>query len=278
MAVIDRLLRRLGEEERPVRFLASRVLWHSGLSRYLMIRRSGDRGRYRIRFFPTAVSSQVWVYPERVSEEEAFVARTLRPGDTYVDIGGNIGLLALRAASVVGAGGKVIVVEAHPRIAGFLRENVRLNNFSHVSVEHVAVGEASGEITFSDRRSDDQNGVVADGSGAIHVPMVTLDELLPTSRASRIALLKLDVEGFELAVLRGAKATLTRVDRVLFECDPDLTSRYGHSSREILDLLRSAGFVPGTIDGEEYPPDYEPASFGNVLALRRSPGVADPAT
>ena len=263
------MIRRIAEEERPLRFIASRVLWRSGLSTHFLIRRQAGPGAYRLRFFPSAVSSMAWAYPDRMAEEEAFVARELQPGDVYVDVGANVGMLALRAASIVGPEGRVVAVEAHPRTAAFLAENVRLNGFEHVEIERVAVGDAPGEISFTDRRSDDQNGVSPDGSGSVRVPVTTLDDLLPAARLPHVHLLKIDVEGFELSALRGATQLLSRVDRLLFESSPALCARYGYRCRDVHDLLRSAGFRLRHLGSATWlPDDYEPSEFADIVAER----------
>jgi FkbM family methyltransferase len=267
--VFGHVFRRLAEEDRPLRFVASRVLWHSGLSHRFSVERRGGPGAYRMRFFPSAVSSMAWVYPERLSAEEAFVARALRPGDSYVDVGANVGLLALRAASVVGPTGRVVAIEAHPRTASFLANNVRLNGFGNVAVERVAVGDTPGELAFTDRRSDDQNAVAPDGAGPVQVAVTTLDALVPASRLPHVHLLKIDVEGFELAALRGAAQLLARVDRLLIESNPAFCLRYGYRSREVFDLLRLAGFRLRLLDGSSWlPENYEPAGPVDLVAER----------
>lgn len=210
-----------------------------------------------------------WAYPERAAAEEDFVARVLRPGDTYLDVGANVGLLALCAASVVGRDGRVIAIEAHPRTADFLSRNVALNDFRNVEIERVAVGDAPGELLFTDRRSDDQNSVAPSGEGGVRVPVRTLDALLPVQRVGRIHLLKIDVEGFELAALRGATALLARADRVLFESSPALCARFGYSCRDVYDLLRGAGFELRRMgEPELLPADYEPVGFDDLVAER----------
>ena len=271
--MIQRILRRLAREERPVRFLVSRALWHGGASRWFTVQRGGVvPGRYRVRFFPSSVSSQVWVYPERVTEEEAFVAETLRPGDTYVDVGANVGLLALRASSVVGPAGKVVAVEAHPRTATFLRENVAMNGFDNVQVESCAVGETRGTVSFSSRRSDDQNAVDPARTG-MEVPLVPLDELFPESRIPRVQLLKIDVEGFELPALRGATALLRRVDRILIESSARHSARYGYDPREVYALLRQAGFRLRRLgDTVDIPVDFVPTGTENLVGERMGLG------
>lgn len=267
--MLQRIVRRLAREKRPFRFLTSRVLWHGGVSRWFAVRRAGNvPGAYRVRFFPSSISSFAWVYPDHVNEEEAFVARTLNPGETYVDVGANIGLLALRAASVVGASGHVVAVEAHPRTASFLRENVALNGFGNVVVESCAVGDMRGTVWFSDRHSDDQNAVDLVRKG-LEVPLIPLDQLLPASRVPRVHLLKIDVEGFELQALRGATDLLRRTDRILIESNAHHCARYGYHASDVYDLLRAAGFRLRTLeDAAEIPADFDPQATVNLVAER----------
>jgi FkbM family methyltransferase len=254
---------RLRAETRPVRFLVSRLLWRTGLSHHFVVRRNG----YRIRFHPSAVSAAVWTDPSYPSQEEAFVASTLRPGDCYVDVGANVGMLALRAATLVGDTGRVIAIEAHPRTYQFLADNVSLNEFGSMQVIQRAVGDADGAVTFSDYLSDDQNHVVIGGAG-VAVPVQRLDDLIPDGP---IALLKVDVEGFELPVFRGAPAVLARTRVILFESWDQHAARYGYAVADVLALLRDSGFVLYRLVGSELQPVVGPGrspGCENLVAIR----------
>lgn len=265
--VIQRLRTRLASEPRPARFVISRLLWKSGLCRYFTAERRG----YRVRFFPSAVSAFAWVYPSEEPPEERFVASVLAPGDAFVDVGANVGLLSLRAAAVVGPAGRVISIEAHPRTSDFLRRNVALNGFRQVQVLATAVGERAGTLTFQDRSSDDQNSVDPTGSGPIEVPVESLDVLLPPERVERVALLKIDVEGFELWALRGATRLLERTDRVLIESWTEHAARFGYQVEEVFALLTGAGFTLHRFaEGALRPLEdgWRPTRCENVVGLR----------
>jgi hypothetical protein len=84
---------------------------------------------YRLRFFPTSISAEKWVYPDFRKEDEDFLTSYLRNGDVVIDIGANVGTLTLTAAHLVGASGKVFSIEAHPVIFIYLKDNVALNKF-----------------------------------------------------------------------------------------------------------------------------------------------------
>lgn len=81
-------LRKLRQHRRPVRFVAGRILWRTGLSPLFVSEM--PRG-YRIRFYPSSISAALWSDPDSRSEDEDFVWSVLRPGDRYIDAGANIG-------------------------------------------------------------------------------------------------------------------------------------------------------------------------------------------
>ena len=220
---------------RPVRFIIARLLWRAGLSPLLVT--TMPRG-FRLRFYPSAISAALWANPSSRSEDEDFVWATLRPGDRYVDAGANIGQLVLAAANRVGAEGEVFAIEAHPRVHGYLAGNVALNDAGTVHTIHCALGESDGEIAFTDTRSDDQNRV--DRAGDVKVPMRALDDVVAPAQTR---LLKIDVEGYELPVLRGALATLAVTDVIYCELSQSNCARFGYEPSDVEELLLECGFV-----------------------------------
>jgi FkbM family methyltransferase len=236
-----RYLRILRNEKRPLRFLASRILWHTGLCRFFVIRRP----EFRLRFNPSVLSARYWMDPQAREDDHVFLRAHLRPGDTYVDVGANIGALAMHAAALVGDSGQVVAIEAHPRTAGFLRDNAELNGRRNVTVLNFAVGDQAGTLHFTDIWSDEKNGV-AEGGG-LEVPVRTLDELLGGT-PGRIHLLKLDVEGYELNVLRGGGAALARTECVYLEVSRRC-ELYGYGAEDVVAALEAAGFTVLWPDG-----------------------------
>jgi FkbM family methyltransferase len=216
------------------RAVAGRFLWRTGLCRAFTIRTD----LYRLRFFPTALSCAMWTDASRRSADELFFRTCLRPGDTVVDVGANVGTLTLTAAALVGPGGRVLSVEAHPRTLRYLRANVELNGFTNVRTIQAAAGEEEGFLRFTDGRLDDQNRVSV-GDGGLLVPARRLDDLVPEGR---VRLLKMDVEGFELFALRGARRVLDRTEYLYFEYGEKACARYGYGLDEVRGLLGLAGF------------------------------------
>jgi FkbM family methyltransferase len=159
------------------------------------------------------------------------------PGDTYIDVGANIGHLAIEAALIVGPTGRVTAFEASPRIAYFLRENILLNKIPNIRVVQAAVGPTNGWVSFSDERSDELNSVIEHGE--IEGPLITLDTLLDSTSAT---LIKIDVEGFEKYVLTGAKSLLAKTSFIYFEAWDRHFRKYEYGFSDIYDLLSDLNF------------------------------------
>jgi FkbM family methyltransferase len=135
------------------------------------------------------------------------------PGDLVLDGGGGYGDTALYFASLVGAEGEVIVVEMDPRNRRAIERNLELNPelASRVRVVDAALWEASGvSLSYVAGGKTSRLGVEA-ASDRATTETVTLDELLERIGVDRVDFLKLDVEGAELPVLKGASRTLERL-------------------------------------------------------------------
>lgn len=144
----------------------------------------------------------------------------LSHGDTCIDAGANIGLMTLLAAQRVGAQGRVYAFEPCSDTAARLRLNVSLNGFSNVEVIQCALSSFPGEATLHvELEHRGMSALVSDGSPPAEgrtetVRVETLDDL--TARGCipfPIKLLKIDVEGLECAVLKGARRVLSRPDK-----------------------------------------------------------------
>ena len=232
---MTRYLTILRSQSHPVKFILSRLLMRTGLSRFLSIRQSG----FRLRFFPTSLSAALWINPDDRKDDVAFFSEFLRPGDTVVDVGANIGSLSLLASVLTGEEGRVLAVEPHPRIFQFQRQNIALNHAPQVEAHNVALGEATGQLHFTNDRSDDQNHVLNDDGGIV-IPVTTLDTL--AAGLPNITLLKIDVEGYELSVLNGASKTLDRTDCVFYESWEQHLRQWGIATGDVIRRLEKAGF------------------------------------
>ncbi|MBC8306713.1 MAG: FkbM family methyltransferase [Pelagibacterales bacterium] len=198
------------------------------------------RKHYKLRFYPQSESSRVlWIEPNYSIDTEDFVYDYLQNGDTFVDVGSNIGLVTLTAAVKAGPSGKVYSIEPHPAIFLNLKGNIQLNSFDNIHTFNTALGNQKGKINFSDSRSDSMNSISEDSSG-ISVPICKLDDL-PISEQS-IALIKIDVEGYEQFVLLGALNKLKITKCVYFETLEKLYKKYNYTHEDVFNILRNEGF------------------------------------
>lgn len=138
---------------------------------------------------------------------------TLTPDSTFVDIGANIGSFTVPAAQMTGPKGKVLALEASPRIISYLQNNVTVNCLRNVVIRHCAICDLeSGDVEFYEAPVENFGmGALAAQFGVLStsVPARTLDGLLAEEGIRSVDVLKVDVEGLEAAVFRGAKELLT---------------------------------------------------------------------
>ncbi len=188
-------------------------------------------GRYGTISFPSsdqAIGQSLRTYGEWAEEEIRFLLGSLHPGDTVLDVGAYIGTHTLAFASAVGGSGKVIAFEPRPEIFRLLAKNILENGLGNVVLRQVAVGVESGFISLPPLDLDapanfgslsivDRMAFAnAPQAAATAVEMVAIDAL----ELEACSLIKIDVEGAELAVLEGARRTIERTRPIIYcECN-----------------------------------------------------------
>jgi len=142
----------------------------------------------------------------------------------FFDVGANVGFFSFWGARMVDVGGVVYAFEASPRIADLLRENIRLNQLENIQVVSSIVSDVAGE-TFFYEAPDEKFGM---GSLSpqfekppLSVASVTLDDMVKLENITKVALIKVDVEGHEASVFKGARKLLEQKSPIIiFEfCD-----------------------------------------------------------
>lgn len=202
----------------------------------------------------------------------ALYEQLLRPGDVCVDVGAHVGFHAMLAARLVGPAGRVVAIEPQPYNCDRILTNCRLNEIENVLVIVAAAGETDQRVLLNNQDVRDKSrlslqlGPVNDTPQQFEVPMVRLDQVAERHGLDRIRLLKLDVEGLELQVLRGAGAALLdRVDHVVLEVLPE--EQLAESRGQIAELLREAGYELFTVEGAAWAGS-EPLAESNLWARR----------
>lgn len=167
------------------------------------------------------------------------VKKTLPDNFNYVDVGSNLGTTILKFYN---ASANIIGFEPIPHLFRSLQETIRENEFKNVTVINKAVGDEEGflKMTLSDNSSIISNN--HKDYNCITVPATTLDAEL--QKKEKIHLIKIDVEGFEWQVLRGAKNTLKKYHpQLLIELHPVFLKNYHVNINELLDYLENFGYV-----------------------------------
>ncbi len=147
----------------------------------------------------------VWQRPLTV-----FIDSMLKPGDVFIDVGANIGYFSIVAASAVGPKGRVHSFEPDPHNFELLTLNRRLNGFAHIVCHRFALADRPGKSLLyrsSVNRGSHSLRPGPDRTDGIEVPVTTLDRALQ-KEAAPIRLIKIDAQGADLAVLRGASRLL----------------------------------------------------------------------
>ena len=221
-----------------MRRLSALFLGRTGLGRLFGIKIKIQGDKYI--FNPTALCSLYWYDPNARTEDYEFISAYLKENDTYLDVGSNMGVTVIPGARSVGNKGRVIAFEPHPKICSYLKENIALNNLNNVEVHNCAVGNENGFIYFTNKFTDDMNQVSTSSENNIRVQIVLLDDVV--KEQGDIALMKLDVEGYEKFVIEGAKETLKKAACIYFEVSDNNFKDFGYKSSDIFRLLEQHGF------------------------------------
>jgi FkbM family methyltransferase len=131
---------------------------------------------------------------------------------------------------------RVLAFEPSPRNFRLLTMNLRLNNLDGVSARNAALGEAAGKIRFTENTINTGNSRIAPADGEIEVDIETLDHVLP-AQWNGVDLIVMDIEGSEVAAMRGASSTLAKTRHLYVEFAPEQLREQGSSADEFVDVV-----------------------------------------
>lgn len=199
--------------------------------------------------FADAMRSQGGWYERHLTR---LFPKLLPPDGVALDIGANAGAIALSMAHLAPRG-EVIAFEAAPPNADRLEANVAKAGMANIRVERIALYDRRGELalSYSDEHSGGANVSNELQATATRIPAIALDEWAHANGLARVDLVKLDVEGSEVRVLHGARATLAQFRPALIvECNPvTLSGQDRTSTGDLLDALDELGYGLGWIAG-----------------------------
>ncbi|MGP0094508.1 MAG: FkbM family methyltransferase [Xanthobacteraceae bacterium] len=201
-------------------------------SRFIPRRAHFDGGAVQFDYWITKPIYEEWYDSRGWAESAEFeqLSKLTKAGDYVLELGCNIGFTTMILSRLVGERGRVVGVDMNPRNIIVAQSNVFLNKAVNVHLVHAAVGASIGEIGFA----DEENGYVSEESPA-KVQMTTCDQL--DKEWGPFNIVKIDVEGYEGAVLTGAERLLARTPKIAIELHGQQLVRYGATVEGIMQLL-----------------------------------------
>jgi FkbM family methyltransferase len=178
----------------------------------------------------------------------------LAPGDTFLDVGANGGGMTALACRIVDTSGAVFAVEPQPHLAALVRQTLDLNGL-HGGVFETAAGDHEGVATLvvPTRRSGNATLSTGTAGDRIDVTVSRLDDLVPKDNRD-VKLMKMDVEGHELAALKGAEQLLGRCrPTILFELNLEALEAAGNSANELLSWLEERDYMFAEVEDAGLP-------------------------
>lgn len=197
----------------------------------------------------------------------------LRPGDTFLDVGGNIGMISLLAARLVGPQGRVHAFEPNPRCVERFRRAMASNGITQVTLHAVGLSDAPGSFELNLLSEHSGAGTMAalkEGQVAaerFRVDVVRGDDAV--GDGGPVAAIKIDVEGFECRAVAGLERTIRR-DRpmMIMEVVPETLEAAGSTAAELFGLMQGLGY-------RAYGLGHKIAGLSHRLRLRPIAGAAE---
>jgi FkbM family methyltransferase len=241
---------------------------------------------------PDHIQKVIWLTGGWEPVITQFVRSTLAAGDTFIDVGANIGYYSLLASRIVGAAGRVYAIEGSRSIFALLQDNLALNRTSNVQAVNAIVADRDGEQEFWLHANLGQSTAVAALGAAKGMRLegrgrcAALTELVPEQQLRNARIIKVDVEGSELAVLQPLFATLSEFSvRTMWaiELSPQLCPGGQADVTHVFEAFCAAGYTAYTMANVYSPHMYlsrprsaqlahltrAPADQADVLFLRR---------
>jgi FkbM family methyltransferase len=180
---------------------------------------------------------------------QAELARLIKPGDVFYDIGANIGFFSVICARLVGPEGQVYAFEPVPENVHILENNLEFNRFKQATVIPKAVSSVSGqgELLLSHHPGGSAlsiGDVPVDMKGSMKVALVSIDDLVFEGNFRPPDVIKIDVEGAEADVLAGLTRTLQQVrPTVLYEIDDQDSVSFMRKQDQLENILGAHGYA-----------------------------------
>ncbi len=191
-------------------------------------------------------STSIYIKRDYYEPELLAVRRLIEPGTTVLDIGGSFGIFALFMAEFVGEQGRVHSFERGSFSFGQLTQNVAFNpQGKRIVLHNAAATDVPDTLRLYHLGDSPVNFSVGgvDGVTVEEVPAVRVDEAVPVEKAGRVSFIKIDVEGYEIAALEGARAVIeAHRPAIMFEVAHSALARLGQTPGDVYEYLAGYGY------------------------------------
>ncbi|MBO4207724.1 FkbM family methyltransferase [Micromonospora echinofusca] len=206
----------------------------------------------------------------------AWIRRRLTPGDTFIDVGANIGYYSLLAARLVGPTGRVVAVEPSPHFTQILATAAHANRLDNIRIVRAAASDVTDRITFytpSTANLGNTTQVQPRGSAvaAFQAEASPLPNLTTATELAQARIIKIDAEGAEAAVIRGLAPSIDQLHpsvELVIEVTPRLLAKQGLTPTDVTGPLIAAGFHAYSLDNDYTAASY-PGARRHPIAPRR---------
>lgn len=226
---------------------------------------TGRHGQFRFHLHDRFIGASLDWYGEYSEAEFNVLRRLFNPGTVVVEAGANIGALTVPIARQAGPNGRVIAFEPQAQVRRLLEVNLAQNGLANTEIRAEAVGAEPGtaRIPVPDYATPGNFGGVGLGDAGEDVRVIRLDDVI---NAPRVQLLKLDIEGMELAALQGASRIIAESRPLIY-----LENNAGSGSAALISAVMSLGYDAYW----DLPPLYNPDNFrgeaenifGNIVSV-----------
>lgn len=194
-----------------------------------------------------------------------FISSRLKPGDIFIDIGSNVGYYSLLASNLVGTNGKVVAIEASPKVFDTLQKHIALNDADNIRAICYAVSNERTRLVIHHGESSNigSTSIVRNFKESFHpdleIEAAPLGDLLSHEEITKARMIKIDVEGAEWLVIEGMAQIFPLLNddvEILLEVSPEMLVQFDKTINDLLDILGKYGFYAYIVRNKYNPEEY----------------------
>jgi FkbM family methyltransferase len=175
-------------------------------------------------------------------KEHEYLYREINVDDIILDVGSNIGLVAVQM-SAIAEKGEVHAFEPFSKNHARLMEHISMNNIKNIIPNNLGMSDKSETVAMSSPNEENSGMTRVDPDADGDLPLTTIDDYCKRAGIQKLDLIKMDIEGYEAKALHGGKEVLKNLKPTLFiELDDSNLRKYGDSAKDLVLFLEENGY------------------------------------